>query len=70
MNRAWWKESVVYQIYPRGFYDSNGDGIGDLRGIIKKISCGDPEYVSGVRGEERHRPESRNGNDSREKPQQ
>lgn len=37
MNRAWWKEAVVYQIYPRSFYDSNGDGIGDLRGIIQKL---------------------------------
>lgn len=33
----WWKEAVVYQIYPRSFNDSNGDGIGDLRGIIEKI---------------------------------
>ncbi len=37
MERKWWKEGVVYQIYPRSFYDTNGDGIGDLRGIIKKI---------------------------------
>lgn len=35
--RRWWKEAVVYQIYPRSFYDSNGDGIGDLRGIIAKL---------------------------------
>ncbi|MHB1130946.1 MAG: glycoside hydrolase family 13 protein [Chloroflexota bacterium] len=37
MQRQWWKESVVYQIYPRSFRDSNGDGIGDLRGIIEKL---------------------------------
>ena len=34
---AWWKEAVVYQIYPRSFMDSNGDGIGDLQGIISRL---------------------------------
>lgn len=35
--QAWWKDSTVYQIYPRSFADSNGDGIGDLRGIINRL---------------------------------
>ncbi|MFB9757492.1 glycoside hydrolase family 13 protein [Ectobacillus funiculus] len=37
MEKKWWKESVVYQIYPRSFMDSNGDGIGDLKGILSKL---------------------------------
>ncbi|NLB22559.1 MAG: alpha-glucosidase [Clostridium sp.] len=37
MERQWWKEAVVYQIYPRSFQDSNGDGIGDLAGITSRL---------------------------------
>ena len=37
ITEKWWKEAIIYQIYPRSFYDTNGDGIGDLRGIIEKL---------------------------------
>lgn len=37
MNRKWWHDKVAYQIYPKSFCDSNGDGIGDLKGIISKL---------------------------------
>ena len=37
MERKWWHDKIFYQIYPKSFYDSNGDGIGDLQGIIQKL---------------------------------
>jgi alpha-glucosidase len=43
MEKVWWKEAVGYQIYPRSFQDSNGDGIGDLKGIIQRL-----DYIKGL----------------------
>ncbi len=37
MVKKWWNEKIAYQIYPKSFYDTNGDGIGDLRGVIEKL---------------------------------
>ena len=37
MTEKWWHDKIAYQIYPKSFLDSNGDGIGDLRGIISKL---------------------------------
>ncbi|WP_312485665.1 alpha-amylase family glycosyl hydrolase, partial [Stutzerimonas nitrititolerans] len=38
MNRNdWWRGGVIYQVYPRSFFDSNGDGVGDLLGVVEKI---------------------------------
>lgn len=43
MEKKWWNDKVAYQIYPKSFYDSNGDGIGDIRGIIEKL-----DYLKGL----------------------
>jgi len=41
--RTWWKEAVVYQIYPKSFVDSDGDGVGDLQGLIDRL-----DYVASL----------------------
>ncbi|HET6252644.1 MAG TPA: alpha-glucosidase [Puia sp.] len=43
MNRKWWKETVIYQVYPRSFKDSDGNGVGDLKGILSKL-----DYISSL----------------------
>jgi len=43
--RAWWKESSAYQIYPASFKDTNGDGVGDLPGIISKLDYSEPSSL-------------------------
>ena len=46
--RPWWRDAVVYQIYPRSFADSDGDGIGDLRGIVDKLDYLDDLGVDAI----------------------
>ncbi|WP_238474590.1 alpha-glucosidase [Maribacter algarum] len=43
LNRHWWKEGIVYQIYPRSFQDTTGTGIGDIQGVIKRL-----DYIKGL----------------------
>ena len=45
---GWWKEAVFYQIYPKSFRDSNGDGIGDLRGVISKLDYLETLGIDGI----------------------
>ena len=45
--QLWWKDAVMYQIYPKSFNDTNGDGIGDLEGIIEKL---DYLHTLGIKG--------------------
>jgi alpha-glucosidase len=48
MDWLWWKHGVIYQIYPRSFYDSNGDGVGDIAGIIEKLDYLSDLGVDGI----------------------
>jgi oligo-1,6-glucosidase len=43
VTKTWWKEAIVYQIYPASFLDSNGDGVGDIPGIISRL-----DYLQGL----------------------
>ncbi len=48
MESLWWKEGVIYQIYPRSFKDSNGDGVGDIAGIIEKLNYLQDLGIAGI----------------------
>ena len=43
MDATWWQKGVIYQVYPRSFQDTNGDGVGDLRGIQERL-----DYLTGL----------------------
>ena len=43
LSADWWKQAVVYQVYPRSFYDANGDGLGDIRGATERM-----DYLSAL----------------------
>ena len=45
MNEKWWKNAVVYQIYPKSFRDTNGDGFGDIPGVMEKLDYLEAEAV-------------------------
>src|SRR5258708_5279307 len=55
MSDAWWRNAVIYQIYPRSFYDRNSDGVGDLAGIVEKLDHVASIGVDGWSGERRRR---------------
>ena len=46
--RDWWKSAVFYQVYPKSFQDANGDGMGDLRGVIERLDYLEKLGVDGI----------------------
>ena len=58
ISKTWWKEAIVYQIYPRSFKDTNGDGIGDLKGIIEELDYIKSLGTLGRKSKAPHQPAS------------
>lgn len=54
IQKTWWKEAIIYQIYPRSFQDSDDDGIGDLNGITSRL-----DYIQSLGNHERIRNDGR-----------